>query len=62
MLQYRRRNTKDRLEISHLDYTHPLLTYCNWSFDKAYHINLTALDATSEVVAFDHFIHDYRVL
>jgi hypothetical protein len=45
MLQYRRRNTKDRLEISHSDYTHPLLTYCNWSFDKAYHINLTTLQS-----------------
>jgi len=45
VLQYRRRNSQQTLESQpQNDITrNPLLTYCNWSYAKEYHINLETL-------------------
>ena len=44
MLQYRRRNEREVSTASYVEESStPLLTYCNWSYAPAYHINLTTL-------------------
>ena len=45
MLQYRRRNTNTPIiQLQHSDISdNPLLTYCNWSYNHIYHIDLDTL-------------------
>ena len=45
MIQYKRRNSieKSTLRQSNTPIVTPLLTYCNWSYSSAYHIDLNIL-------------------
>jgi len=45
MLQYRRRNTEQRLLVQDLGepFAVSMLTYCNWSYSSEYHIDLSTL-------------------
>jgi hypothetical protein len=43
MLHYRRRDSHTSLPPQMQAYTHPLLTYCNWSYDRASHIDIQTL-------------------
>jgi len=43
MLQYRRRNSTTLLQPRTSVARHPLLTYCNWSYDRSRHIDETTL-------------------
>jgi len=58
MLHYRRRNSDTPLPTCMHTQNHPLLTYCNWSYDHSRHIDTVTL--RNILSQFDEkFIHIY---
>ena len=58
MLYYRRRNSDTPLPPLVHTQNHPLLTYCNWSYDRSRHIDTATL--RNILSQFDErFIHIY---
>ena len=58
MLYYRRRNSNTPIPPLMHTQSHPLLTYCNWSYDHSRHINTETLRRI--LSQFDErFIHVY---
>jgi len=43
MLQYRRRNSNTAMPSRMHTQSHPLVTYCNWSYDRNNHIDTETL-------------------
>lgn len=58
MLQYRRRHSNTPLQPRTIISRHPLLTYCNWSYDSSRHIDISTLrDILTHFQ--DNYIHFY---